>query len=82
MRGSMRHDGSIRAGQRVLIKADWSSFDGQYGTVAEVRPPARATDGPLVMILIDGERRPMAFEHKSIAIIVGPASEPNLTGAE
>ncbi len=58
-------------GQRVVVRAAWSSFVGQLGVVTQARP--------YLMVRIEGERQPMRFGDAEVA----PLSEPaHIGGAE
>lgn len=61
-----------RVGERVIVVSEKTNFRGMHGEITQIRP--------FVMVLLDGERLPIAFGTSEL--IAEEESSPHLAGAE
>ena len=62
----------MRAGQRVVVVASWSSFCGMRGKVMQVSPH--------LMVHLDGDAFPMRFGDREVA--PDESGQVSMTGCE
>lgn len=62
----------MKAGARVRVLADWSTFRGQEGRVTATRPH--------LMVLLRDERQPMRFGETEVSEV--SESDPHMVAGE
>lgn len=61
----------MRIGDRIEVRSDWSSFDGQRGRVTQM--------APYLMVVLDDDPRPIRIEEGVVFLV---ESERHIGGAE